>query len=99
MLTCPKCGKSNTDDAIYCSNCGASLGSSSQPMVPKTFQQEASTTSPPSTATSAQALSRVNARGLPERLEKALRRAELLSYAAIGLSVVILVLTLVITFG
>jgi hypothetical protein len=25
MVYCPKCGKQNTDDAVYCNNCGASL--------------------------------------------------------------------------
>ncbi|HUL40102.1 MAG TPA: zinc-ribbon domain-containing protein [Methanomassiliicoccales archaeon] len=25
MVYCPKCGKQNPDDAVYCNNCGASL--------------------------------------------------------------------------
>ncbi len=27
MVTCPKCGKNNSDDAAFCTNCGASLKS------------------------------------------------------------------------
>jgi len=91
MPTCPKCGKLNTDDATYCTNCGASLSSTSQPAVSKPFQSEAPVSSPPSPATSTQILGKVGAGELSQRLEKALRRTELLSYAAIVLSVLVLI--------
>jgi len=99
MPSCPKCGKLNTDDAIYCTNCGASLSSTSQPAVPKPVQSEAPISIPPPPATSTEIPSDVNARKLSQRLENALRRAELLSYAAIGLSVLILIVTIVLSFA
>ncbi|HML02082.1 MAG TPA: hypothetical protein VK487_01780 [Candidatus Bathyarchaeia archaeon] len=70
------------------------MGSTSQPGVSKPFQSEASLSSPSSTATSTQIRSNIGAGQLSERLEKALRRTELLSYAAIGLSVLVLIFVL-----
>jgi len=99
MPSCPKCGSLNTDDAIYCSNCGASLSSTSQSAVSEPFQSEAPTSNPPSPATSTQMPSNVIAGELPERLEKALRRTELLGYAAVGLSVLVLIIVLILVYG
>jgi hypothetical protein len=99
MPTCPKCGKLNADDAIYCTGCGASLGNTSQPAVSKPIQSEAPISSSPLPATSSGIPSSGSARELSQRLEKALRRAEVLSYAAIGLSVLVLVLLLYLSFA
>jgi uncharacterized membrane protein YvbJ len=99
MPSCPKCGQLNTDDATYCVNCGASLSSTSQPAVSKPFQSEAPTSNPPSPTASSQITSNVSAGELPQRLEKALRRTELLSYAAIVLAVVILIILIIQIFA
>jgi uncharacterized membrane protein YvbJ len=92
MPYCPHCGALVAEDATTCRNCGASIQSqqlgvpqSSQPpqsAVSKPFQSEAPVSSTPSPAAVGE---------LSQRLEKALRRTELLSYAVIGLAVVILI--------
>ena len=99
MPPCPKCGKLNPDDATYCTNCGAPLSSTSQPEMSKPFQPEAATMSPPLPATSTQIPGNVRTGELSQRLEKALRRSELLSYAAIGLSVLILIVLIILLYG
>jgi hypothetical protein len=71
----------------------------SQPEVSKPFQSEASLSSPSSPATSTQMRSNVVAGQLSERLEKALRRTEILSYVAIGLSVIVLVYIVYLVYG
>jgi uncharacterized membrane protein YvbJ len=101
MPYCPHCGALVAEDATVCRNCGASLqlqqlgapqsSQSPQPAVSKPLQSEAPVSSPPSPAASTQIPSNVSAGELSQRLEKALRRTELLSYAVIGLAVVILI--------
>jgi len=98
MPSCPNCGKLNADDAIFCSNCGASLGSMSQRDVSKPFQSEATLSSSPLPAASS-TTSNFSAGELSQRLEKALRRTELLSYAAIGLSLFVLIYIVVLFYG
>jgi uncharacterized membrane protein YvbJ len=101
MPYCPHCGALVADNATTCGNCGASLqpqqlgapqsSQSPQPAVSKPFQSEASVSNPQSPAASTQIPSNVSSGELSQRLEKALRRTELLSYAIIGLAVVILI--------
>ena len=99
MPLCPKCGKLNVDDATYCTNCGASLGGTSQSEFSGPFQSEVPTSSPSQPTASAQMPSNIKASELSQRLEKALRRTELLSYAAIGLSVLVLVIIIIMVYG
>jgi hypothetical protein len=90
MPTCLHCDATVSDEAVYCSNCGAAINSpvtslsTSQPQV-------ASQGSPASPNTSGSG-------DLSARLEKAMRRAELLGYAVAGLGVAILVVIIGIAF-
>ncbi|MGD0995297.1 MAG: zinc-ribbon domain-containing protein [Candidatus Bathyarchaeia archaeon] len=85
MPVCPQCGATVPEGAIACGNCGSPLNSSQTSSAP--FQ---------STSTSSTTWStRTDNSDLSTRLEKALRRTELLSYVAIGLAAVILVILLI----
>lgn len=85
---CPNCGVLVSEDAGFCSKCGASLGPS-QPTTPSPPQRGfPSSDSQYSSARSTQPY------GSSEQLERAWKRAEKLSYAVIGLSVVALLETL-----
>jgi uncharacterized membrane protein YvbJ len=87
MPYCPHCGALVAEDATICRNCGASLQ-------PQQLGAPQSSQSPQPTVSKIP--SNVSAGELPQRLEKALKRTELLSYAAIGLAVVILIVAVVI---
>ena len=82
MHTCLHCNAQISEGIFYCGNCGAAINSpatcvtASQPEVPPQG-------SPASSSTLADG-------DLHERLEKAMRRTELLSYAAAGLGIAIL---------
>ncbi|MGB8780458.1 MAG: zinc-ribbon domain-containing protein [Candidatus Bathyarchaeia archaeon] len=82
MPACPKCGATVPEGAIACSYCGPPLNSAQTSPAPFQSTSTNSTTWPTRTDNS----------DLSTRLEKALRRSELLSYAAIGLAVAILVI-------
>lgn len=90
MSNCPNCGAHVTDGTDYCGKCGAPINapatsvSVAQPQV----------TSHESTAWS-NTSSDVD---MSLRLEKAMKRAELLGYAAAGLGLLILAVILVISF-
>jgi hypothetical protein len=89
MPTCPNCNAMVPNGAVYCGNCAAinspsTLKSTSQPQM----TSQMSPTSP-----------KVSSSGdMSVRLEKAMRRAELLGYAAAGLGVAILVAIIGIAF-
>ena len=89
MPTCPHCGATVPEGAVYCGNCGATL------TAPTT---SASTTTQPQTSQTPTAWSQEASSGnMQARFEKAMRRAELLGYAAAGLGVAILVALVVIS--
>ena len=89
MPTCPHCGATVPEGAVYCGNCGAAINSpatsisTSQPQV----TSQGSPTSPNAPSSG----------DMSARLKKAMRRAELLGYAAAGLGVAILVVLIVIS--
>ena len=90
MPTCLRCGAMVSDGGENCGNCGAAINSpatsisTSQPQMPS---QESST--PPNASSSGD---------MSVRLEKAMRRAELLGYAAAGLAVAFLAAIIGIAF-
>lgn len=89
MPTCPHCGATVAEDAVYCSKCGAAVNS------PET---SISTSQPQMTSKGTAALPNVSSSDeLSARLRKAMRRAELLGYAAAGLGVAIIVVLIVIS--
>jgi uncharacterized membrane protein YvbJ len=86
MPTCPHCGATVPEGAVYCGNCGATLNS------PKTSDstaqpQTSSTTGWPNTPD-------VTGGAMQARYEKAMKRAEQLAYATVGLAIAILVIIL-----
>lgn len=88
MPNCPNCGANVPDGAVYCGNCGAPINASASSMSTASKTQTYSQGAPnwPNTASSGD---------VSMRLEKAMRRAELLGYAAAGLAVLILALAIV----
>ena len=90
MPTCSSCGAMVFDVGENCGNCGAAINSpatltsTSQPQVPS---HETPTL-----------LSVSSSNDMSVRLEKAMRRAELLSYAVAGLAVAILAAIIGIAF-
>jgi predicted amidophosphoribosyltransferase len=82
MPTCLHCNAQVSDAAVYCGNCGAAINS------PAT---SVSTSQNQVTLQGSHASSNTPADGdLYMRLEKAMRRTELLSYAAAGLGLAML---------
>jgi uncharacterized membrane protein YvbJ len=89
MLTCPNCGAKVPEGAVYCGNCEAAINSPAT-SISNSEPQLTSQGSPTSPNTS-------NSGDMSLRLEKAMRRTELLSYAAAGLGVAILIVLIVIS--
>ena len=89
MPICPYCGATVPEGAIACGKCGASLVSS-QPQTSTTFQSQPDSSSQ-SSSSSSPSWSGGNSSELETRFQKALRRNELLSYAVVVLSVVLIV--------
>jgi len=86
MPMCPHCGATVPEGAVYCGNCGAAINA------PATFT---STTTQTQTSTQPTAWSReVSGGDMQTRYEKAMRRAEQLGYAVVGVGAVVLVLLL-----
>jgi len=89
MLTCPNCGAKVSEGAVTCDNCetatnfSATSKSAAEPQV-------TSLGSPSSPNAS-------NGGDMSLRLEKAMRRTELLSYAVAGLGVAILFVLILIS--
>ncbi|HXX87952.1 MAG TPA: zinc-ribbon domain-containing protein [Candidatus Acidoferrum sp.] len=87
MPICPKCGATVPEGAIACGNCGTELNLAQTS--PASFQSISTN----STTWRARETSLLSA-----RLDKALRRTELLSYAVIGLAAAILVIIIILSF-
>ena len=81
MPTCLNCDAKVSDRAVYCGNCGAALHS---PAVSATSQPQVASSGSPAPPKASDNVD------LSERLEKAMRRAELLCYAVAGLGIAIL---------
>jgi predicted nucleic acid-binding Zn ribbon protein len=89
VSNCTSCGQAIPEGTIKCGNCGTplksqSIISASQPQVP----MQSTPVFPNSTAESGELLL---------RLQKAMRRTELLSYAVAGLAVAILAVILLLS--
>jgi uncharacterized membrane protein YvbJ len=82
MPTCPNCGATVPEGAFYCGNCGTAINSSA--------------TSP--SASQPQMTPQGSPIEMAARLEKAMRRTELLTYAAAGLGAAILFVIILIAF-
>jgi uncharacterized membrane protein YvbJ len=91
MPICPYCGATVPDGAIACGKCGASLVSS-QPQAYTPFQSQPNSSGQSSGSSSTPWSGGNYDSQLSNRLQKALRRNEQLSYAVVGLSVLTLVL-------
>jgi len=89
MSTCSHCGATVPEDAVFCSKCGTAINSPATSM--PVSQPQVTSQEPPTTP---------NASGdsdMSMRLQKAMRRAELLGYAAAGLGLAILAVLIVIS--
>jgi len=82
MPICQHCGVTVPDGAFYCLNCGTAMKS------PATS----------SSASQPQVTSQESSSEMSARLEKAMRRTELLTYAAAGLGASILFVIILIAF-
>lgn len=87
MPTCEHCGATVSDGARNCDNCGTAINSNSTSMSTSQNPQE-SLTQPDASSSDYMIL----------RLEKAMRRSELLGYAAAGLAIAILVAIIAVAF-
>ena len=84
MPTCPHCGATVPEGAVYCGNCGATLNATMSST--STTQSTQSQTWPTTTSSG----------DMQTRFEKAMKRTENLSYGVAILGVVILALILII---
>jgi uncharacterized membrane protein YvbJ len=91
MPTCPHCGATVPEGAVYCGNCGATLNSPTS-STSTTVQSQTSQPSDWSTNPS------IIGGDMQARYEKAIKRTEWLSYAAAGLGVAILVVLIAFSF-
>ena len=89
MLTCPNCGAKVSEGVVTCDNCETAINSSatSKSAAEPQVTSQGSSSSPNAS----------NGGDMSLRLEKAMRRTELLSYAAAGLGVAILFVLIVIS--
>jgi hypothetical protein len=94
MPVCPNCGTIVPEGAIACGKCGATLVAQ-QSRMPQPFQSQGPSSSSSQSTGSTPWLNGTGDSALSARLERALRRTELLSYALVGLSVVLLILLFV----
>ena len=81
MSACPNCGNTISEEEVHCGNCGTTINA---------LTMAASASQPTSTS-----LNNPDSKSTM-RLKKALRRTELLSYAAVGLGLAILGVLIVI---
>jgi uncharacterized membrane protein YvbJ len=91
MPTCPHCGATVPEGAVYCGNCGATLNS---PATSTSTAVQSQTSQPSDWSNNPNMASR----DMQARYEKAIKRTEQLSYAVAGLGVVILVVLLALSF-
>lgn len=89
MPTCPHCGATVPEGAVYCGNCGASLSSATTPVSATQPQVTSQGSSAWSAATATPSDTEMQA-----RLQKALKRSEQLGYAVAGLGIAIIVVYL-----
>jgi hypothetical protein len=80
MPVCLQCNSQVSDESVYCGNCGAAINSPAAPAPTSQNQMAQGSNTLPNTADG----------DVHVRLEKAMRRTELLSYAAAGLGLAIL---------
>ena len=80
MPTCPNCNSKISNGVVHCGNCGASISS----ITASASQPQVSSQGLPASPN----VPRCD--DLTERLERAMRRAELLSYAVAGLGLAML---------
>jgi uncharacterized Zn finger protein (UPF0148 family) len=80
MPNCPHCGAVVPEGTVYCGNCGAAKDSTSSASISQ-FRVTGQESTLPSSSSSGD---------LQLQLEKVMRRAELLTYAAVGLGVALL---------
>ena len=90
MPICPYCGATVPDGAIACGKCGASLVSS-QPQTSTPFQSQPNSSGQSMGSSSTSWSSGSSNSEMEARFQKALRRNELLGYAVLGLSIVLIV--------
>ena len=89
MPTCPSCGVTVLEGIVFCGDCGAAINSPAKSI---------SVSQPELTLQASYDMPKTLSGGdLSARLEKAMRRAELLGYAAAGLGVAILFVLIVIS--
>jgi len=88
MPSCLNCGVAVPEDAVYCGNCGAAKNSTAPVSISQSRVTAQESTALPSSSGSSD---------LQSRLKKAMRRAELLTYAAVGLGVALLAVIIVIS--
>ena len=86
MPICPHCGATVPEGAVYCGNCGASLSS------PTTTTSAMTQTQAPS-QTSTTWSNETSRSDMQQRLEKAMKRTEQLTYAEVGVGVIIIVVS------
>lgn len=87
MSICPQCGAAVDNDTVVCSNCDALIASS------PSMQAEKQVDLPASNISASNRTTELNA-----RLDKALGRTKLLSYAAAGLGLAIFAVIILIAF-
>ena len=89
MITCPHCGATVPEGAVFCSTCEAAINSP---------EKSISTSQPDVTLQSSPTWPNASSNGdMSARLEKAMRQAELLGYAVAGLGIAILAVILLIS--
>ena len=88
MSTCPHCGATVPEGAVYCGNCGGTLSSPTTSMPTSNQPQTSSQTSITWTTGASSGDMQV-------RLEKATKRTEQLAYAIAGVGVAILAVVVV----
>ncbi len=87
MSTCPQCGATLPEGEVHCSDCGEAVSNGSKP------ESNGQTTATQESTD----LTNVQSRDLSQRLEKAMRRNELLTYAAAGLGFALLAVIIIIS--
>jgi len=88
MATCPQCGATVTKSAVTCGNCEAAINTTSKSI--NIYQSKV-------TEQDSTPFPNASEKDLAARLEKAMRRAELLSYAAAILGLALLGVIIIIS--
>jgi len=88
MSNCPHCGAAVPEGTVYCGNCGAAKHSTASISISQSRVTGQESTTLPGLSSSGD---------LQLRLKKVMRRAELLTYAAVGLGVALLAVIIAIS--